>query len=80
MQVRFKSRSEAAEYLTERGLPITKSTLQKLACTGGGPIYRVWGNRSVYAVDDLDSYAQTKLSLPRRSTSDLNGSSNGGAR
>jgi hypothetical protein len=70
MQVRFKSRSQAAEYLTERGLPITKSTLQKLACTGGGPVYRIWGNRSVYAVEDLDRYAETKLTPPRKSTSE----------
>ena len=70
MQLPFKSRSEAAEYLTGRGLPITKSTLQKLACTGGGPTYRIWGNRSVYAVDDLDAYAEAKLSLPRKSTSE----------
>jgi hypothetical protein len=71
MQERFKSRSEAAGYLTGRGLPITKSTLQKLACTGGGPTYRIWGNRAVYAVDDLDSYAEAKLSPPRRSSSEV---------
>ena len=70
MQLPFKSRAEAADYLTARGLPITKSTLQKLACTGGGPTYRIWGNRAVYATDDLDSYAENKLTLPRRSTSE----------
>jgi len=70
MQVPFKSRSEAADYLTERGLPITKSTLQKLACTGGGPTYRIWGNRAVYATEDLDSYAEAKLTPPRKSTSE----------
>jgi hypothetical protein len=70
MQVRFKSRSEAAEYLTGLGLPITKSTLQKLACTGGGPTYRIWGNRAVYATEDLDSYAEAKLAPPRKSTSE----------
>ncbi len=69
MQLPFKSRSEAAEYLTNRGLPIAKSTLQKLACTGGGPVYRIWGNRAVYAIEDLDSYAEAKLTPPRNSTS-----------
>jgi hypothetical protein len=70
MQLPFKSRSEAAEYLMNRGLPITKSTLQKLACTGGGPVYRIWGNRAVYAIEDLDSYAEAKLMPPRKSTSE----------
>jgi hypothetical protein len=71
MLVLFKSRAEAADYLTARGLPITKSTLQKLACTGGGPLYRIWGNRAVYAIEDLDGYAEAKLTLPRKSTSDI---------
>lgn len=72
MRNRYYDRREAAEYLTEqRGLKISKNTLQKLACIGGGPVYRVFGIRSVYTVADLDTWADAKLSAPRRSTSEL---------
>jgi hypothetical protein len=63
-------RPEAAEFLTERGFPTTKLTLQKLATTGGGPVYRIWGNRALYLRDDLLAWADAKLSAPRRSTSE----------
>ena len=32
----YMLRPEAAEFLTERGFPTTKNTLQKYATTGGG--------------------------------------------
>ncbi len=66
---RFKSREEAAQYLTEcRGLPTAKGTLQKWATTGGGPVYRRFGKRAVYLQEDLDAWAEAKLSAPRHST------------
>lgn len=66
---RFKSREEAAQYLTEnRGLPVAKGTLQKWATTGGGPVYRRFGKRAVYRQEDLDAWAEEKLSAPRHST------------
>jgi len=68
---RFYTRNEAADYLTdERGLPTAKTTLQKLASIGGGPRYRLFGNRSVYLQADLDEWAEAKLSAPRESTSE----------
>ncbi len=63
-------RPEAAEFLKERGFPTTKNTLQKYATTGGGPVYRLFGHRAVYTPDDLLAWAKSKLSAPRRSTSD----------
>ena len=72
MQPRYRTRRNAAQYLTEqRGLPTTYATLQKLACLGGGPVYRIFGNKAVYLDQDLDSYAEEKLSAPRRSTSEM---------
>lgn len=62
---RFLDRSEAAEYLTSRGLRFSKNTLQKLVTTGGGPAYRRFGNRAVYAREDLDAWIESKLSAPR---------------
>ena len=71
MQKRFRTRREAAEYLTEvRGLPTSWRSLQKLACVGGGPVYQIYGNRAVYTNENLDAYAEAKLSSPRRSTSE----------
>jgi hypothetical protein len=67
---KYLTRPEAATYLTERGLPISKNTLQKLATVGGGPAYRIWGNKAVSTPDELDTWADSKLQAPRRSTSE----------
>jgi hypothetical protein len=71
MQPEYLTRPGAAQYLTARGLPVSKCTLQKWATTGGGPLYRIFGNKALYTAADLDAWAQEKLSAPRRSTSDL---------
>ena len=57
-------------YLTAKGLPTTKGTLQKKATTGGGPPYQLWGNKAVYTPENLDVYAEEQLREPRRSTSE----------
>ena len=64
----FLDRREAADYLTARGLRVSKNTLQKWATTGGGPAYRKFGLRAVYLREDLDAWVEAKLSAPRRST------------
>jgi len=67
----YLDRRESADYLTEkRGLKTSWRTLQKMATTGGGPLYRVFGIRAVYTTDDLDEWADSKLSAPRHSTSE----------
>lgn len=72
MENRFLSRAEAAQYLTEkRGLPTAKTTLQKLVTTGGGPVYRRFGKYAVYAVPDLDAWADSKLTAPRASSTGI---------
>ena len=72
MKTRYRDRREAADYLTEeRGLKTSWRTLQKLATVGGGPVYRIFGNRAVYTEPDLDVWADEKLTAPRSSTSDV---------
>lgn len=66
MENKFLDRTEAAQYLAERGLRVSKNTLQKWATTGGGPLYRRFGNKAVYQANDLDAWALEKLSTPRR--------------
>jgi hypothetical protein len=67
---RFLSRKEAAEFIVNRGLPITKNTLDKMATLGGGPVHRKFGLRAVYRPEDLVAWIDGKLSKPRKSTSD----------
>jgi len=64
-------RRQAAEYLTKRGLKTTASTLEKQACIGGGPRYRLVGNRAIYEPEDLDAHVEAKTSAPRSSTSQV---------
>jgi hypothetical protein len=42
----------------------------KLACIGGGPVYRLFGRIPLYTSLDLDAYADSKLGKPVRSTSE----------
>jgi hypothetical protein len=64
-------RKEAAKYLAEkRGVPIAPQTLAKLAVVGGGPIFRKFSRFPLYALDDLDHWAASKLGPKQRSTSD----------
>lgn len=66
----YLSRIEAAQYLTDRGLPVSKNTLGKWATTGGGPVFQRFGLRAVYTASNLDSWANAKLTAPRCSTSE----------
>lgn len=68
MNEKFLTRAEAAAYVTASGLPLAKSTLQKMVTCGGGPTFRKFGNRAVYTTSDLDSWAAAKLSAPRRTS------------
>ena len=64
-------RKAAAEYLRQRwGIPCSEKTLAKLACIGGGPMYRRFGRIPLYEAADLDEFAQAKLGKPVRSTSE----------
>jgi hypothetical protein len=76
---RYRTRREAAKHLTQDlGLPITHNTLMKLATVGGGPEYQIFGNKAVYTDEALNAWAASKLSAPRRSTSELNAQPVGG--
>jgi hypothetical protein len=66
---RYLTRQEAASYLSGRGLPVTKNTLQKFATVGGGPEYSIFGNRALYLQETLDAWAEERLSKSRKSTS-----------
>ena len=59
----YMSRTEAAAFLEEQGLPYSPNTLQKHATTGNGPPYALWGNKAVYKKSDLVVWIRDKLQL-----------------
>jgi len=63
-------RAAAAQYVRETwAMPCSSRWLAKLAVVGGGPIYRKAGRFPLYAIEDLDAWAQSRIGGPRRSTS-----------
>jgi len=66
----FMRRKDAAQYLREKFGVGSPATLSKLACLGGGPVFRKNGRIPLYAVEDLDTWALAKIGEPMRSTSD----------
>jgi hypothetical protein len=67
----YMTRSEAAQYATERGIPLTKGALNVFATRGGGPVYRRFGRHTLYTADDLDTWIARKMTPALRSTSEL---------
>lgn len=61
---------EAAEFLTGLGFKTAPATLNKLRCTGGGPVFEHFGRRPLYLESALLAWAEAKTSKPRRSTSE----------
>ena len=52
---RYLTNDEAAEYLR-----LSPRTLEKQRVIGGGPRFRKFGRRVMYAVADLDAWAETR--------------------
>lgn len=53
MSKQFYSPSEAAEYLG-----LSASTLAKMRSRGDGPVFRKFGGRIRYSIQDLDAWAE----------------------
>jgi hypothetical protein len=64
------TRQQTAAALTEAGFPTTAKTLSTKASRGGGPPYELWCGRATYQWGTSLSWAQNRLSAPRRSTSE----------
>jgi hypothetical protein len=68
---RLLRRREASAYLKATwGIDRAISTLNKLACIGGGPTFCRDGRFPLYARSDLDDWARSKIGPKLRSTSD----------
>lgn len=66
----YLRRKDLASALTDAGFPITLGTLETKATRGGGPPYRLWGRTPLYRWQDALRWAESRLSAPRRSTSE----------
>jgi len=66
----FLTPEEASRFLDELGLPTAVTTLAKMRCVGGGPVFQNFGRWPRYKPSRLREYAASKLSRERRSTSD----------
>jgi hypothetical protein len=64
-----RNRKEASEYLRKRWqLSFVPNTLARMAATGQGPVYYYRGRFAFYAQAELDAWARTKISAPKRKT------------
>jgi hypothetical protein len=70
---RLLRRTEAAKYVTETyGIPCSPKTLAKLACVSSdGPPFRMAGRTPLYPIQNLDTWAQSKIGPLIRSTSEV---------
>jgi hypothetical protein len=59
---RLLNRQEAAAFLAERGYRVAVASLNKWASVGGGPRFRKFGRRPLYAPSDLIAWAQARTS------------------
>lgn len=63
-------RKPTAEALTAAGFPVSDKTLATKASRGGGPAFRCFGRVPLYRWADAIAWAESRLSPPRRSTSE----------
>ncbi|UCA46148.1 hypothetical protein [Pseudochrobactrum sp. XF203] len=64
-------RNEVPAYLMGKfGIPVALRTLNKMATVGGGPAMQYSGRIPLYHVDDLDAWAEARLSKPVSSTAE----------
>jgi len=64
-------RAPFAGALTELGYKISAATLSTMATRGGGPAFSKWGTRAVYHWGTGKRWAESKLTPPVESTSEL---------
>ena len=67
----FMTPSRASEYLTERGVKRSVSSLSKLRWAGGGPRFHKVNTAVVYSRDDLDHWLLEMLDGSHGNTSEF---------
>jgi hypothetical protein len=65
------TRDQVAAALSAVGFPVRPKTLATKATRGGGPPFRRFGRRPLYLWSDALGWAQSRLSTPIGTTSEL---------
>ena len=65
----YLTTKEASQFISENFFPCAPKTLAKLRCCGGSPKFRKAGTkRIIYFLDDLITWAESKISKPLANT------------
>ena len=67
-----------AKGIDHKCLRLSRHTLAKLACIGGGPCFHKFGKLPKYTIFDLDTWVDSRLSRRVTSTCDFSQSTGGG--
>lgn len=65
----FINRNEGEALSAELGTPVKSGYLQKLACVGGGPPYRIFGRTALMVPAEFIDWLLSRVSSPRTNTS-----------
>jgi hypothetical protein len=69
---KYLRREDAAQYLRDKyGFRCSSGLLDKLASLGGGPVFRKARRDPIYAPEDLDAWAEARISAPLSKASDV---------
>ncbi len=68
----YRRREDVPTYLLSRwGIKVAAQTLARMAVDGSGPVFQKNGRAVLYTEAALDTWAESRLSAPVRSTSEL---------
>lgn len=67
---RLRRKAVPAYLADKHGIDIAVATLNKLASIGGGPVMQYSGRIPLYHINDLDAWAEARLSKPVSSTAE----------
>jgi hypothetical protein len=70
----YLTRAQLAEFLTARGFPISRSTLDKMAMPSrseGPPAVGLWGNRLLYDPERALAWAKRRFVEPSTETQNV---------
>lgn len=73
MTLKFYTKREAAAYLRSLGLPVAENSLSKYITIGAGPAFNKFGRRVVYTQENLDKWAQGRLSKSYNASCEIKG-------
>jgi hypothetical protein len=69
---KYYRRKAAAKFIKEKyQQSVSESLLAKLACKGGGPLFRKIQGDAIYEEEDLDAYALSRIGPKVASTAEL---------